>query len=631
MAIPGPPSAAAREIGVLLNRGVAAHQQGRLGEAEQCYRRVLAADGNQPDALHLLGVVAQQAGKPADAAALIRRAIAIRGNVALYHNNLGVALRAQGHHAEAVPCYRRAVALEPKYAEAWNNLGNALDAIGEAEESLAAYRRAVVLDRRDPVAHTGAGTVLVRLGRPAEAVAHFRAAAEADAKTARAHVHLANALIAAGDMEAALAPLERAVALEPRHAEARRHLGVILRERDRPAEAEPHLRAAVEADPADLQARHILGLSLRDQRRLDEAAAVLRGAADLAPDHADVHGDLANVLKELGQDDAALAAFDRALALDPESDTAASNRALLRLARGDFAGGWRDYLRRISVREKRATLHRDPLPADLSGRRALVLRDQGLGDEIFFLRFFAELKARGAWIAYRADPKVAGPIARLPFIDRMVATDEEPDGIDLRLSAGDLPALLGHADAAAIPPSVRLVPLAGARAAAAERLAAFGPPPYAGVTWRAGIQRINKLSKVAPREGLADALAPLDARVVVLQRAPEPGEAEAFAGRLGRPVLDLSALNDDLEAMLAVLDLLDEQVCVSNTNVHLRAGLGRASRVLVPFPPEFRWMKDGAQSPWFPGSPVYREAADGDWTAALAALARDLARDRTRG
>jgi hypothetical protein len=76
--------------------------------------------------------------------------------------------------------------------------------------------------------------------------------------------------------------------------------------------------------------------------------------------------------------------------------------------------------------------------------------------------------------------------------------------------------------------------------------------------------------------------------------------------------------------MLAALEVLDEHVCVSNTNVHLRAGLGRASRVLVPYPPEFRWMNAGAESPWFPGSPVYRETAEDGWAPALAALARDL-------
>ncbi len=76
--------------------------------------------------------------------------------------------------------------------------------------------------------------------------------------------------------------------------------------------------------------------------------------------------------------------------------------------------------------------------------------------------------------------------------------------------------------------------------------------------------------------------------------------------------------------MLALLALMDEYVTVSNANVYLRAGAGRTSRILVPSPPEHRWMAEGAESPWFPGCKVYRQKLDGSWDEALAALAWDL-------
>jgi len=88
-------------------------------------------------------------------------------------------------------------------------------------------------------------------------------------------------------------------------------------------------------------------------------------------------------------------------------------------------------------------------------------------------------------------------------------------------------------------------------------------------------------------------------------------------------VHDFTALNEDLEDMLALLSFMDEYVTVSNTNVHLRAATGRNSRVLVPNPPEYRWMAEGEESPWFPGCKLYRQKVDGAWEEALAALARD--------
>jgi hypothetical protein len=86
-------------------------------------------------------------------------------------------------------------------------------------------------------------------------------------------------------------------------------------------------------------------------------------------------------------------------------------------------------------------------------------------------------------------------------------------------------------------------------------------------------------------------------------------------------VVDLSAWNDDLESMLALIAALDGYVCVSNANVHLRHGAGLGSDVLVPFPMDWRWRRTGDGAvPWYPGSRAYHQRVDGDWSVALAAL-----------
>ena len=182
---------------------------------------------------------------------------------------------------------------------------------------------------------------------------------------------------------------------------------------------------------------------------------------------------------------------------------------------------------------------------------------------------------------------------------------------------------------AAPPPAVAIQAIALREAALARRLADFGPAPYRAVTWRAGTRGdMASFFKQAPLDGLALALRDSNATLVAVQRRPEPGEVESFARATGRAVLDLTPLNEDLEDMLALMGLVDDYVCVSNTNIHLRAARGRVSRVLVPNPPEFRWMARGTESPWFPGTRVYRQGVDGGWQAALDALARDLRADR---
>ncbi len=199
------------------------------------------------------------------------------------------------------------------------------------------------------------------------------------------------------------------------------------------------------------------------------------------------------------------------------------------------------------------------------------------------------------------------------------------DGFDLCYSAGDLPLALGMVCADQIPPVFALPPISALVDEMYARLAAAGPPPYIGVTWRAGQRKHNHLSKIAPIEDIGAALAHCGATLIALQRNPEEGEIDTVAAAAGREVHDFTALNDDLESMLALLGALDDYVCVSNTNVHLMAARGLTCRVLVPFPPEYRWMNAGSESPWFPGTRVYRETRGGGWTGALEELGAEIA------
>ena len=152
-----------------------------------------------------------------------------------------------------------------------------------------------------------------------------------------------------------------------------------------------------------------------------------------------------------------------------------------------------------------------------------------------------------------------------------------------------------------------------------------GPRPWIGITWRAGLPGqppSRALSKNVPPAALATSVAALRGTVLSLQRDAQPGEIEAAGAALGHGIVDLAAANADLEDALALVALLDRHIGVSSTNMHLAAAAGRSADVLVPFPPEWRWGAEGAATPWFPGFRVHRQRRDGDWSEALAAIAR---------
>ncbi len=175
------------------------HRAGRLAEAEQGYRRILAADPHQPDALHMLGVLAYQTGRNAAAAELIRRAIARHGGNAAYHSNLGLALKDLGDLAAAADAFRRAIALRPNAAAAHNNLGIVFTALGRWDEALACSAKALQLQPDFADAHTNIGHVRRQQRNLEGAIAQYRTAIRLKPDFAEAHTSLAHALLQNGD------------------------------------------------------------------------------------------------------------------------------------------------------------------------------------------------------------------------------------------------------------------------------------------------------------------------------------------------------------------------------------------------------------------------------------------------
>jgi hypothetical protein len=414
--------------------------------------------------------------------------------------------------------------------------------------------------------------------------------------------------------------LRQAVRLAPDMADASYALGAALAAKGDLDGAAAAYEAALKRAPDHVRALNNLGRVHEERGHREAALAAYARATERAPDFGEAWYNRANMLKELGRYGEAVHAYDRALALLPESPDALKNRGLVRLTLGDFAPGWEDQRAREAPRDK-ADQPEAPLPHSLEGERILIVHEQGVGDEVFFLRFAPLLAARGARLSTVVDPRLAAMMARTKLFEQVFTPDTDPGVFDRRLLMADLPYLLGHARAEDCPPPLPIPPLADALDRMRARLESAGPGPWTAVTWRAGVPGIT-LRKVPPAS-LGSAVARLPGTVVIVQRKPAPNDVAAFNAALGRTAADFSVVNDDLEAMLALMGLVDHYVSVSNTNVHLRASAGKPSQVLVPHPPEWRWFAEG-NSPWFPEAKVYRQGTDGDWCGAFAELAKDI-------
>jgi tetratricopeptide (TPR) repeat protein len=645
----------------LIQRGWAEQQAGRLESAKLLYKQALNIEPWQPDALNLLGVLALQERDPERAAALIGKAIEAQPSNPGFHANLGQACLELRRVAEAHGAFRRAAKLDPRNPQFAVGAAVCLALQGEAAQAEEHLRAVLREHPRYPLGWYNLGNVLRDAGRLADAAASYRKAIGSEPAFADAHNDLGRILHLLHRFDEAEESYRRHLALAPDSATGAVNLASLLIDRGKPADAVRVCRDALarvsgEAAVSDLQ--WMLGAALSRQGDVASALAALGEAVASAPRHARALWSMGIALLHTGRTIQGLRTIAQAQSAQPDLPEFRQALAGVYLACGDLQSGWREYRKRparVAFGEKfpQVKLAAEPV-ASLSARKVLVLREQGLGDELFFLRFAPELKARGALVIYSAHSKIATLLARVSAIDRVVAEPAEWPGADLAVLAGDLPALLGTLDASPYPASHAMAaehtpafpvlprlfypelprPLAlEARPqelrATRERLSALGPPPYVGLTWRAGTAPEQQgaewmLHKEVPLEPLGSALHGVRGTLLALQRQPRPGEIEELSRRAARPVHDLTALNEDLEGMLALLALADEYIGVSNTNMHLRAGTGRTARVMAPRPAEWRWLPGGSESPWFPGFQVYRQGTDGKWDAAFDRLERDL-------
>jgi Flp pilus assembly protein TadD len=193
----------------MLLAAVQHHQAGRLHEAEQIYRQILAIDAGNADTLHLLGMIAYQAGRHEFAAEMIRKAIAINPGQAFFHSNLGNVLQSQGQLVEAVACYQRALALKLVSAEVYFNLGSALQSQDKLEDAITCYEQALAIKPDYAKAHYKLGCILHAQGKLEEALARYEKMLELRPGDAEAGFSQALAQLLHGDFAAGWPGFER--------------------------------------------------------------------------------------------------------------------------------------------------------------------------------------------------------------------------------------------------------------------------------------------------------------------------------------------------------------------------------------------------------------------------------------
>lgn len=557
-------------------------------------------------------------------------------------------------YKKAIHYFQQTIRMNPRHHEACNNLGVAYERLGDLDSASSNYLKAIALVPHYVSAHFHLGNLLQQQKRLDDARQHYESVLSQDQNHLKALVNLALIEQEQSNLSRAETLLRKVLAIDPDDIEALNNLGMVCRALGKTEEAFSLFQRGVSVQENCADAHNNLGISYRDNKQYDLALAEFKLAVSLNPMNASMLTNLGLAYEDIGEREQAVTCYRKALSIDntfaeawnalgaaqkrlgreaeasesfqkatevnPAFLDAKYNLAISQLSSSQFTEGWKNYFARPSRLAITYPASSRQLATDLNGKRILIEKDQGLGDELFFLRFAAQLKMRGAWIAYRPNPKIRFLVEKISAIDYVVSPEEHVDDIDEIVCVGDLPYLLGMQDNETPPATLEFTADETLVEQIKLSLSQFGPPPYIGITWRGGTKGKRLLHKEIPLTELARTVGGISGTIVVLQRLPAAGEICQMEELSGKTLLDMSELNEDLPAMLALLDNLDQYVGVSNTNMHLRAGLGRWAHVLVPHPAEFRWMASGKASPWFPDFRLHRQDTDGSWERALEEL-----------
>lgn len=528
-----------------------------------------------------------------------------------------------GRIDEAEPLYRRILAIMPQQVDSLHLLGVIANQRGDYEAGIKLIGRALAINSKAPQFHNNIGVAYRALKQFDNAARHFRQAGALKPDYAEAHLNVGAVFQDIGKLDEAVAAFQHAVALKPDYAKAHYSLGFVGQAQKKWDEAAAHYSRALAFNPGYVEALNNLGLVFKEQGRLDEAAAHHERALTISPKHAGAHYNLGIVREEQGRLDDALACYADAQAISPEDADPHWNEALIRLLRGDYARGWEKYAWRFRRANKPQLYPGKPVwdGSDPTGRTLLLQAEQGYGDTIQFIRYAAWLKARGAKVIVACQPGLSRLIETALGVDQVITWGDPPPDFDAYVPLLSLPKSAGTT-IETVPADVPYLE-AQADLVEAWRTKFTAPGLNVGLVWRGNPDNTINHKKSLPLTALGPLISAPGVNWFVIQADATPDEIAVLASHghveaLGPALTDWA----DTAALIAALDLV---ISVDTGVAHLAGALGKPVWVPLSFIPDWRWLLDRSDSPWYPSAKLFRQPAFGDWSVVVAQMQAELA------
>jgi len=326
----------------------------------------------------------------------------------------------------------------------------------------------------------------------------------------------------------------------------------------------------------------------------------------------------------------ALVSYDEALKLDPEQVDANFNASLAKLCLADFRAGWEQYEYRWKKKEFQRREYARPMwrgERDIAGKTVLLVHEQGLGDTIQFVRYAPLVADLGARVVVGVQPPLKSVVATVPGIAQIIADGEVLPEFDVFCPMLNLPRAFGT-ELATIPAKIPYIRPYQERLEKWRDRFLDDDRVRVGICWAGNTAHLNDRNRSIALPRLAKVLSVPGIDFVSIQKDVAAAQADVLRAhgvrQLGQEFADFS----DTAAVIALLDLV---VAVDTSVAHLAGAMGKAVALLIPFSPDWRWLLDRTDSPWYPTMRIFRQDAIGDWDGPLERLRHELSGVAHRG
>jgi tetratricopeptide (TPR) repeat protein len=533
------------------------------------------------------------------------------------YNNLGALARARNELELAKSFFEKAFTVDPLFYRALHNYGKILHIQNELELAKTYYQRSIDLQPSFAIAYNDLGVILQIQNHFVEAQEKFQQAIKLNPNYADAYNNLGIAFHKQKFYPEAIECYQEAISLNPNFSKAYNNLGITLYRENKPEEAKLYFDVSADIDPNCAETYYYLGMIAWDYDDEETAEQHFQKALELDPLNANLHQNLGYICYAEHKFEQARKAYLTALEIDPQNYEVKKNLSHLLLTLGEWDQGWELYEWRLKGGETIINPREFTVPRwageNLDNKTLLIQGEQGYGDVIFFARFIPFLKQKyQVKIIFEIQPALRKLCECIEGVDCFLDFNEPLPGFDYHTPLMSIPLSL-QLKIETIPPFIPYI----TSDTTYDRLLPStqnNPNSKVGVVWACNQDSLNAKARTCPFDIFKEIFSATNCEFYGLQ----VGEKAKFLQDLHLShVHDLSPQLVDFTDTAKAIMQLNLIVTIDTSVAHLAAAMGKPVWLLHSYTPEWRWLLDRTDSPWYPTVRIFRQPKMHDWQSII--------------